>query len=310
MLKVSAPGKFILFGEHAVVYGEPALAIAIDRRISVEASITSGASTMNGYALKESYHRYIIEAINQEDMKARLEMKSSSELPSSSGLGSSAAITVATVGMLKALSDKFNEKDIALRGFEVEYAVQGRASPTDTSTSAHGQAVMLTKAPTDNPLWKVERDGNSWYINHCAAPPFTFVVGYTGISGSTPEMVGKVRAFLEKKKKFAREIIEEIGQTTMDGARALAGEDMEGVGRLMNRNHDLLAILGVNCPGLQRLVDAARPHSYGAKLTGAGGGGSMIALTEKPEKVAKTIERAGGIPYIVNVSRDGVRIEK
>ena len=91
--------------------------------------------------------------------------------------------------------------------------------------------------------------------------------------------------------------------------KCLRTGDIEKVGKLMDRNHDLLAILGVNCTELQRLVDAARPHSHGAKLTGSGGGGSMIALTDKPDETAAAIKRAGGKPYIVKVSTDGVRIE-
>ena len=76
----------------------------------------------------------------------------------------------------------------------------------------------------------------------------------------------------------------------------------------MTKNHKLLAILGVSSPELQKLVDAATPYSYGAKLTGGGGGGSMIALTDKPEKVYRAIELRGGIPYIVRTGVDGIKI--
>ncbi|HOQ27095.1 MAG TPA: mevalonate kinase, partial [Methanomassiliicoccaceae archaeon] len=78
---------------------------------------------------------------------------------------------------------------------------------------------------------------------------------------------------------------------------------------LMTRDHNLLTILGVSSPELQRLVDAALPYSYGAKLTGAGGGGSMIALTDRPEKVVEAIQRRGGTPYVVRTGVDGVRVE-
>jgi mevalonate kinase len=104
--------------------------------------------------------------------------------------------------------------------------------------------------------------------------------------------------------------IDEIGGLTMDGMATLRSGDLERLGRLMTRDHNLLAILGVSTPELQKLVDASLPFSYGAKLTGAGGGGSMVALTDQPEKVAQAIKARGGVPFIVRTGVDGVKIEK
>jgi mevalonate kinase len=137
----------------------------------------------------------------------------------------------------------------------------------------------------------------------------TFVVGYTGFKGLTGPLVAKVKRYVDHTR-FARDIIDEIGGLTIDAMKALRTNNVEELGRLMTKDHDLLAILGVSTPGLQKLIDAALPHSYGAKLTGAGGGGSMIALTDRPEEVSKAIRSRGGMPFIVKTGVDGVRIEK
>jgi len=89
----------------------------------------------------------------------------------------------------------------------------------------------------------------------------------------------------------------------------MRAHDLEALGRLMSKDHNLLTILGVSTPALQKLVDASLPYSYGAKLTGAGGGGSMIALTDEPEKVAEAIRARGGAPFIVRTGVQGVRAE-
>ncbi len=108
---------------------------------------------------------------------------------------------------------------------------------------------------------------------------------------------------------FAREVVEEIGSLTLDGLKRLRDQDMVGLGELMTRDHKLLAILGVSCQALDKLVEAALPYSYGAKLTGSGGGGSMIALTDRPEQVAEGIKNKGGTPFIVHTGVPGVRKE-
>ncbi len=84
---------------------------------------------------------------------------------------------------------------------------------------------------------------------------------------------------------------------------------MEELGRLMTRDHKLLSILGVSCDALNKLVNAALPYSYGAKLTGSGGGGCMLALTDRPDKVCEAIEARGGTPYVVRTGGPGARME-
>jgi mevalonate kinase len=238
-----------------------------------------------------------------------LAIEISSEIPSGSGLGSSAAVTVATLGAIAGLKGRLSQEDVAKQAFNAESEVQGRASPIDTSVSAHGRGIFITSERGDDLLWKIERDVRRWYIHDCPVPEMTLVVGFTGIKAPTGPLVAKVKRYVDHTR-FARDIIDEIGDLTLDGMGKLREGDLEGLGRLMTRDHNLLAILGVSTPELQKLVDASLPYSYGAKLTGAGGGGSMIALTDRPEKVAHAIASRGGTPYIVRTGVEGVKIEK
>jgi mevalonate kinase len=136
----------------------------------------------------------------------------------------------------------------------------------------------------------------------------TFVIGNTGIRAPTGPQVDKVRRYASRSN-FAAEMIEEIGNVTLSGYDALRKGDVETLGRMMITDHKLLSILGVSCKELNKLVNAALPFSYGAKLTGSGGGGCMVALTDDPHRVASAIEARGGTAYIMNAGSEGARLE-
>ncbi len=308
MVVTSAPGKVILLGEHAVVFGRPAIALAIGLRSRCRAQIIDdhiGSVDRIGV----QHGSYISTAIHCSWDGGPLDIEIQSQLPSGSGLGSSAAVTVATLGAIASLKGEFDEETIARQAFEVESVVQGRASPIDTSVSAHGKGIFISSERGSDLLWHISKDTRNWYIHDCEVPDMTLVVGFTGNKAPTGPLVAKVKRYVDHTR-FAREIIDEIGDITLEGLQRMRSGDVEGLGRLMNRNHGLLAILGVCTPPLQKLVDAALPHSYGAKLTGAGGGGSMIALTDAPEKVAEAIKGRGGIPFIVGTGVEGVKVEE
>jgi mevalonate kinase len=313
MVRTSSPGKVILFGEHAVVYGEPAIALAVTRRFNmqVEHRKEGKGHTVDGHKMTKAHHSYFKYAVENYWEGGPLDIRTRSEIPSSSGMGSSAALTTSLMAGLVAMSGGDIEEErerIARQSFATEYGVQGRASPTDTSTSTMGLGILLAKEPLEGLLWHVERGGAEWYIHRVGVPKLTIVVGFTGIKGNTGELVAKVRRFWDSNN-FAKETVSDIGRLTMEGVAALEAGDKELIGKLMDRNHQMLSILGVNHDMLQRLVDAARPYSYGAKLTGAGGGGSMIALTDEPEKVSRAIEGAGGKAFVAEIGAPGVRLD-
>jgi mevalonate kinase len=299
MVTSSAPGKVYLFGEHAVVYGEPAVPCAIALRAQVTATrrdsglrVTAGDLTIDGFtveyegqaseppdvdvedALIEAGIGYVNEAVDQARdaagaPDAGFEITVDSDIPLGAGLGSSAAVTVAAIdAATRELGAALDPAEIAERAYRVEHAVQeGQASRADTFCSTMGGAV------------RVEGDD----CRAIGAPDLPFVVGYDGGAGDTGALVAGVRE-LREQYGFAADTGRAIGDVVRSGEVALAEGDVEEVGRLMDFNHGLLSALGVSSRSLDAMVWAARDAgATGAKLTGAGGGGCIVALDETPE---------------------------
>jgi len=308
MSKCSAPGKMILFGEHAVVFGKPALALAIDMRIFSTVSLSDEFS-VNGRPMKKRHHSYISAALDEAWGGPPINIDTSSQIPSGYGLGSSAAVTVSCIAAMMMERGRLDPEKVARKAFEAEHKVQGRASPTDTSTSTHGNGVIVSPERMDGLLWRIELDKRVWNIHHCEVPPLKFVVGYTGIHAVTGPLVAKVSKLVDTDEE-AKHVIDRIGEIVLEGVEAIKARDKNRLGKLMYENHGLLNRLGVGHPALDKLVDACKGTSYGAKLTGSGGGGCMIALTDDPEAVAKALLDAGGEPIIVEVGCEGVRPER
>jgi mevalonate kinase len=303
-MAASAPGKLILFGEHAVVFGEPALCTAINLRAEVYTRPHT-AWLADGASIDEPRYRYVKAAITKAKADGPLWIEVRSMVPSGAGLGSSAAVTVATLGALHGMRGALDEAKIAREAFEVEHEVQGRASPIDTSTASAGGGILVLREEREGLLWSIERDGRRWFLHRQALPPLDFVIGNTGIAAATGPLVAKVKERVDRDPRAA-ESIKEIGEITLDALRSLQRKDLVAVGGLMDRNHSLLNDLGVGHPALDRLVAAARKTSHGAKLTGAGGGGSIVALTDRVTATAEAIRAAGGKAFVVQSDSVGV----
>lgn len=311
----SAPGKVILFGEHAVVYGHPAIAAATDQRTQVEVDCCGTDFTVNGFRIHDRYHSYLLTAVKELwKRKEPIRIQTEGGVPSASGTGSSAALTVATVGALLRLQGESDLGKVAQASFNVERGTQGGGSPTDTSTATAGGGIAIAGEPpgVGTPLWKVgwnaPGEERSWMVERIDIPDLTIVIGNSGVKGRTDAQVAKV-AHAAKKNAMVRDSLAEIGRLTRAAVPALHRKDFVAVGALMDKAHSALHTLGVNHPAVERLVKAARatPGTLGAKLTGAGGGGSMFCLTENPEAAARALEAAGGTVYTVRLGGPGVQ---
>ncbi|MFA5346966.1 MAG: mevalonate kinase [Methanoregula sp.] len=283
----SAPGKVFLFGEHAVVYGKPGIAMAIKPRVFVTVR-----NTKRPQRAKSPYIDGCFEA-----MGVMGSVYINSQIPSSSGLGSSAAVTVAT---LSAINDEFSlhktREDVANMAFDIEKKVQkGRASPTDTTVSMYGGIVLIT--------------GGS----RRRLPPqnMHLVIGDSLVSHSTAKMVELVG---EEKKRYPGiidPILDAIEGVSLSAIHYL--DNPKELGRYMNMNHALLEALGVGHPQLSKIVLASRAAgAFGAKITGAGGGGCMIALCPRQLKIriASAIEACEARAIVTGIDTEGARKEK
>jgi mevalonate kinase len=276
-----------LFGEHAVVYGKPGIAMAIKPRVFVTVR-----NTKRPQRAKSPYIDGCFEA-----MGVLGSVYINSQIPSSSGLGSSAAVTVAT---LSAINDEFSlhktREDIADMAFEIEKKVQkGRASPTDTTVSSYGGIVLIT--------------GGS----RRRLPPqnMHLVIGDSLVSHSTAKMVELVGELKKKHPGIVDPILDAIQGVSLSAIHHL--NNPKELGRYMDMNHALLEALGVGHPQLSRLVLVARAQgAFGAKITGAGGGGCMVALCPKHLKmrIAGAIEECDARAMMTGIDTEGARKEK
>jgi mevalonate kinase len=329
MTTSSAPGKVYLFGEHAVVYGEPAVPCAIERRARVTVAARSDERvrveaqelTLDGFAvtwggdaddrpdvdvpaaLVDAAMGYVEGAIEQAREAAGapgagFDVTIESEIPLGAGLGSSAAVVVAAIdAATRELGAPIEPEAVADRAYRVEHDVQdGEASRADTFCSAVGGAVRVRGEDC-------RRLGD--------VPNLPFVVGYDGGSGDTGALVAGVRARKEAYD-FAADTIAAIGDVVRRGEQALEGGDVEEVGRLMDFNHGLLSALGVSARSLDAMVWAARDaDALGAKLTGAGGGGCVVAL-DRTEQSRTALEYTPGCEdaFRAELDTEGVRVEE
>ncbi len=321
----SAAAKIILFGEHFVVYGEPAIVLAIDKRAyaTVDQSddkclhVRSANLNLKGY-FKDGVFKVEQGDIREAKLKFEpvrvavenvlvaykeqigLDVEINSTVPVGAGLGSSAAVVAAVTEAAGALLNvKMTKEDVFRVALEVERVVHGTASGVDPAIATFGGTLLFQTDTGFKPL-EVKTE-------------VPLVIGNTGVERSTKVQVDKVRAIaknypqiMELMKKTAREIV----LRAMD---AFKHNDLKALGDLMNVNHALLYGIGVSDESLEWLINAAKKAgAYGAKLTGPGGGGCMIALANegKLQDVLDAIMRAGGRPFMAKKTDEGVRIER
>jgi mevalonate kinase len=283
----SAPGKVFLFGEHAVVYGKPGIAMAIKPRVFVTVRQSKRAQRA-----KSPYIDGCFEALGVAGS-----VYINSQIPSSSGLGSSAAVTVAT---LSAINDEFGlgktREELANIAFGIEKTVQkGRASPTDTTVSSYGGIVLISGGARRR------------------LPPTNLhlVIGDSLVSHSTSKMVEQVGELKKKHPDIVDPVLDAIEGVSMSAIHHL--NNPKELGRFMNMNNSLLEVLGVGHPQLAKMVLASRTAgAFGAKITGAGGGGCMVALCPKQLKhrVAGAIEACDARAMVTGIDTEGARKEK
>jgi mevalonate kinase len=296
MTTSSAPGKIILFGEHAVVYGYPALAVPVTQ---VRAKVTVSENSRGGIMIeapninlsadisKLAPDHPLVSVINS--VFSALSISSppactvyiQSTIPVAAGLGSGAAVSVAIIRALSAfLGTRLPDEQVNALAFEAEKLFHGTPSGIDNTVVTYAKPVYFIK----------KKSMKTFHVR----TPFMIMIGSTGISAPTKESVSAVKKLWEADKPRWEKVFSRVGEIVWNARQAIERGDTAELGRLMNANHSILQEMTVSCAELDQLVEAARKSgALGAKLSGGGRGGNMIALVEKEN--APAVARALGI---------------
>jgi mevalonate kinase len=304
MTSASAPGKIILFGEHAVVYGRPALAVPVSE---VHADVEVKDSPQHGIwidapdislqaeltTLPDSHplSAIIISTLNALGVASRpsLAIHIHSSIPVASGLGSGAAVSVAIARALSAhLGLPLMDDQVSQLAYGTERLYHGTPSGIDNTVITYACPVYFVKGQTIETL----RVG----------APFTIVIGDTGIPAPTRESVADVRRLWQADLARWEMVFDDVGDLARRARQAIEIGDAILLGKLMDLNHELLQTMTVSSPDLDRLVHVAHSTgALGAKLSGGGRGGNMIALVrpDRAEIVANALRAVGAKNTII-----------
>lgn len=302
MVRASAPGKLMLFGDHAVVYGHPCIVTAVSKRIEVSVEEYEGDEVCidtPGVSDHSFLHAVLSRVSSLWRLPRSIRITVHSSFSGAYGFGSSSAVTVA---LLKALSSYASidlaERELFSLALDVVLSVQKVGSGFDVAAASFGRTLLYkNKGEIIEPVpWKDIR----------------LIVGYTGVKANTVEIVREVAEKRNRHPEQIDSLFNRIGSIVWQAKQAMEENDMSRLGELMDEHHSLLQTLGVSSEKLDALVSAARKAgAFGAKPSGAGRGDCMIALASKEteEDVATAIRLTGGEVVSVAFHEEGARLE-
>jgi mevalonate kinase len=313
----TAPGKIILVGEHFVVHGESAIVMAINRYVTVTVEGRSDKAIhiisdlgISGQYTQEHFQgskqhqktldpikisiQSVLDALNE---KKGLNIQISSTIPMAVGLGSSGALAVATVAAVgQYFNHEFQAEELLKLSLNAERYVHINPSGVDQAISTYGGIIIYNK--------------KTGFTRLEAPSPIPIVIGNTGIERNTGRLVDSVRALKQQFPQTLDLIFSSAGELSLKAITALQQSNIKSLGTLLDINHGLLVAIGVSHEALDQLVHVAKNNgALGAKLTGAGGGGCMIALVtqEKSSQISEKLQQAGATSIIAKKVDAGVR---
>ena len=320
-LIVSAPGKLMLFGEHAVVHNHPCIVTAVGKRMMVTVELNDNKFLeLNAVDVQVVGYKKPLRDIGKEEipkggkfveiavknfqekyqLSSGIKITTKSDFSNKFGFGSSSASTVCIIKALSELSEKkLSNKEIFGLAYKTVLEIQGKSSGFDIAASIYGGTIYFYTAGKIIEPIKVKN--------------MPLVVGYSGIKADTVSLVNMV---LEKKNKnpdVVNGIFKQIEDIVELAKKSLLKSDWKTLGKLMDRNEEQLEQLGVGSEKLSSMISSAKKAgAYGAKLSGAGVGDCMIALVseENRKNVEQGIEKTGGEVIKIKTNADGVKIEK
>jgi mevalonate kinase len=297
-----APSKVIITGEHFVVHGAWALAAALPRGVRVEMSNSSrfeaSSDRFSGNDPQLRPVGIVVEEMAREfSVKPKVSVAVSSAIPEGAGLGSSASTMVAVASAFSKLNSLgLGPEEVARFSMVGEREIHGKPSGIDSAICAHGGVLLFSS---------VHRPKEVSFRGYRS-----LIVSYSGRSRSTKRQIGRVSAFKRTLPGLFSVLSESVSDLSLQASEKLAAGHMEGLGRILSLNQAVLGFLGVSNAALDTMVDyLGSAGSYGAKLTGAGGGGSVVAVAPeaKEKSIVSGLKARGFETFIARVPAKGVR---
>jgi mevalonate kinase len=328
--KASAPAKVILFGEHFVVYGSPAILAAINKRISVDARTiihdenkivirsdigVAGEYHNNGEfnaleggskakavldPLYSAIRQVLLMRNNKKKKNIGIEVVISSRVPPGIGLGSSAASCVATVAAVDSLFQKNpSRQKVCELAIESERLIHKRSSGADCYVSTFGG--LMQYYGKSKSFKNIETKGS-----------LSLVVASTGIKHSTSDLVAGVKRFKDTNRILFESLSKQASDICLQACTAIESGKCDKIGELMNENQIILQQIGISHHKVRDIIDiCSKAGAVGAKITGAGGGGAVIALAaskQESTKIASHVKAAGYQSFEVEIDCNGLYV--
>ncbi|MCX8158428.1 MAG: mevalonate kinase [Candidatus Diapherotrites archaeon] len=298
-------GKIILFGEHFVIYGLPAIAASIDLKTDVDLIFDPSLTDikLSGVFNNEKAKEITNAILNNLGIKERsLFFNVKTNIPVASGLGSSAALSVA---IARAINNTFmlglSDKDICKASYEGEKVAHGNPSGVDNTVATYRGIILFERGERfeDNKIDPITIDYS-----------IDIIIGNTGIKGNTKEVVMSVKKWLDDNPERAKSIFDEVKEIVLEAKESLKNKNLIKLGSLMNKNHSLLKEVGASCKELELLCETAlEAGALGAKLVGSGGGGCMIALPKDKKNANEIVECFKELGFEAIITKIGGNVE-
>jgi hydroxymethylglutaryl-CoA reductase len=298
VVRCTAPGKVILLGEHAVVYGRAALAASIDRYVEVEVAPARGAARPAPVDGSSSPPQWPVpvEALRRAAEltgvnPAEIDAAARATMPSGAGLGSSAALSVALVRALAAFAGQSPaDAVVCSRAFEIEKIFHGFPSGIDNTVVTYGGLLAFKHGTTPRPV--------------VASRPLPLVIAVGRVPRETQKTVRRLRQRWEAHPERYEPLFDEIDGLVRGAEAALGTGDLQQLGRLMNANHGVLQQMGISTVELDQMVTlACASGAVGAKLTGGGGGGAVICLCAADrQRLVHVFSQAGWEAFATDIA--------
>ena len=304
-----APGKIIISGEHFVAHGSNALAAAIDKTVKVY-SETSDKNSILSRVDNQVFNirikpinpvsvvrNKILEYLNR---KERIKITIESNIPRGSGLGSSSAISVATAASIASLfGEKLDKKTLYNIAFEGEKIIHGNPSGIDVAASVYGGLILFNK--------------NTVPTNIDLLNKLQIIVSISGKTRQTSRMINHFTSTSNKLPYHFQSLVHSSSVLTHEAVNCLITQDLEKLGAIINFYNSILSSFGLGTEITDRMIETCLEHgAYGAKITGAGGGGSIIAIAPltKIKIIIDELNSLGFKTFSIELPKQGVSFGK